>query len=843
MAIEKFDIKEFMLNNSISQYRTVPEYVKMCEAFAVGLGTIQDGIDYLSDMIDIDKAEGIWLDYIGWLVGIKREYQDAALFFSVNDRDVNEKRYFWFAQQKVSRMGTLSDILFRQRIKAKIAYNRSKCTRNENINVIKNLTFADYVKIEQEKQFIDKMAMSQTLHYDSDKYAIIGNPTITAEGIASGFSNENYINSKVTVGQLKNKSWSVRGNWTNKGNTDTPETNILFYFGGSTAFGSVLYKTQSKTIEFLIRTGDITEAYSQDTVASKTLTATPNYINARLDFDYETGAYTAIADWGEGDTVLGTLLPETENKQLYVINTTPDNTILIGAGNGDSYNKNATDLKEFSVTVEKHKIFYGTTQEPIDFVFEKTGSVDVTEEGIASNFANLSYVTTPISLSTDDFSFSCRFLPKENTVDDKYQCIVGILDLTGDEQYGIVLNRYGRGIIFVIGDTPYGSIGGLDFDTDVWHKLDFVYKDGTATCYVDDKLQWSETVALPSVLNNDRTAIIGSYPASSQVNYGEIDLSSIKVSVDGEERLKGKRKIPMSLDITLFGNNILDSNTLLDNVNNVLGNGVGVNHLRMTGYMEVKNDEAGYNSVLAFMNNSFDKNNFTVMGSPTITDEGVASGFSGSNYLITKNTLNITQDNSFKIDFEFTTPDELGSGTFDIFGIQGYTRGQITDSGKVNFYIVTNKEIAVNFDSIGKNYKYTLSYDKKTHVMTLTVDCDGVVESADLAIGTETFAWTQAVYVGKSKRAETVPFGGSIDLKRFNITVDGKEVASGKARGTDSLILEDDTIETIPYILSLTGQKITDINYRANCEHILKSEGNVVYYTIDIRDKNYTLPI
>ena len=63
MALETYELDKKMLEYSISQFRNIPEYVKICEAFAVGLGTIQSGVDYLSDMLDVDKAEGVWLIY------------------------------------------------------------------------------------------------------------------------------------------------------------------------------------------------------------------------------------------------------------------------------------------------------------------------------------------------------------------------------------------------------------------------------------------------------------------------------------------------------------------------------------------------------------------------------------------------------------------------------------------------------------------------------------------------------------------------------------------------------------------------------------------------------------
>lgn len=164
MALQIYELDKKMLEYSISQFRMIPEYVKICEAFCVGLGTIQSSIDYISDMIDVDKAQGIWLDYIGWLVGIKRDdLTDTGNFFSVNAEDVNEEKYFWFATQQVGNNISLQDEYYRSLIKAKIGYNTSHCTRNENIRNIKNMTFADHVIIDN----IEPMVLDITLYGDN----------------------------------------------------------------------------------------------------------------------------------------------------------------------------------------------------------------------------------------------------------------------------------------------------------------------------------------------------------------------------------------------------------------------------------------------------------------------------------------------------------------------------------------------------------------------------------------------------------------------------------------------------------------------------------------------------
>ena len=149
--VVKYDLPNLMLQNSISKFRVNPAYIKCCEAHAVGLGSIQDAIDYMSNCLNVDIATGIWLDYIGWLVGTTRKNFDISKYFCVNAPDINVEQEFFFPTETNWTQGSLNDTIFRQRIKAKIGYNISKGTREENLFIIKNLTNADNVIITKEE--------------------------------------------------------------------------------------------------------------------------------------------------------------------------------------------------------------------------------------------------------------------------------------------------------------------------------------------------------------------------------------------------------------------------------------------------------------------------------------------------------------------------------------------------------------------------------------------------------------------------------------------------------------------------------------------------------------------
>lgn len=132
---------------AVSQLRVNEDYKNFCEIIGKCFNDLKKVSSYLLNSKDIDTASGIWLDYIGWLVGTTREIFDISQFFSVNSPDLNVEKYIWFPGQTVGSATNLNDDLFRRKIYAKIGYNISKGTRNENNYIIKNMTFADRIKI------------------------------------------------------------------------------------------------------------------------------------------------------------------------------------------------------------------------------------------------------------------------------------------------------------------------------------------------------------------------------------------------------------------------------------------------------------------------------------------------------------------------------------------------------------------------------------------------------------------------------------------------------------------------------------------------------------------------
>lgn len=162
--MELEDNYSLLQDNTISILKNYPKFLTLLKVIANRLNNLQDCVNYLCENINIDKAEGIWLDYIGWLVGVKRtDLTDTSAFFCTNAEDVNEEKYFWFASQNQSNNVSLQDEYYRSLIKAKIGYNTSRCTREDNIKNIKNMTFATHVIIDN----VEPMVLDITLYGDN----------------------------------------------------------------------------------------------------------------------------------------------------------------------------------------------------------------------------------------------------------------------------------------------------------------------------------------------------------------------------------------------------------------------------------------------------------------------------------------------------------------------------------------------------------------------------------------------------------------------------------------------------------------------------------------------------
>lgn len=183
----------------------------------------------------------------------------------------------------------------------------------------------------------------------------------------------------------------------------------------------------------------------------------------------------------------------------------------------------------------------------------------------------------------------------------------------------------------------------------------------------------------------------------------------------------------------------------------------------------------------------FNKNAFTVMGSPTITRNGVASGFSNGN-TIYKDGLNFTTS-----DFEIISPiinySTVVTNAQMIFAYNTTSVAHLSvriDNGHLGFLINgdNNSTIVRNFNAIPitvgnkyqtkfiyKNNIFYIYYRINNGTWTLYNSYNSVVQF--------TFDTVKRLFFGCENGNAAFFTNGSIDLKPFSITVDGETVIDG----------------------------------------------------------------
>ena len=219
---------------------------------------------------------------------------------------------------------------------------------------------------------------------------------------------------------------------------------------------------------------------------------------------------------------------------------------------------------------------------------------------------------------------------------------------------------------------------------------------------------------------------------------------------------------------------------------------------------ELLTDSEGLADVTYYAHSTFDLSKFTVVGSPNITDDGIASGFSSSNYI--KGGTFAPNGKTWQIFIGFKTPSTSGIGRIFVsrnFGVSFIVQsnstlqmlfssnGSSNDIGNAvsDITVLPNTEYLVMLEWTGTQYKMYYSLDKgASFTLTATLNSTTpVIDSTSLSmLGCETY------YIQ--------PFNGSIDLKQFSITVDGVEVFNGNKTGIDTIKLDDYTVVGTPTI-------------------------------------------
>ena len=254
----------------------------------------------------------------------------------------------------------------------------------------------------------------------------------------------------------------------------------------------------------------------------------------------------------------------------------------------------------------------------------------------------------------------------------------------------------------------------------------------------------------------------------------------------------------------------------------------------------VSTDVQGYNQLVEMKQNGvktgvdvLQEGNYRTFGTPAITNDGIASGFSSNNYIQTINPINL--DASFKINCKFSIGNELPSLIYLYSSDYGSNNLRITITSSAIYFFQgsTTKIQGVTVNTLNKNFQLTFEKHSNTEYYIYLYDTTN---------GTIIFDQTITTSAGGDYKNSTLSFGKTlsadnnentlkIDLNAFEVYSNGNLVYKPQPR-----------IE-IPYTLSKSGSKIVDAAYRDKVMKIYENEGQAGYYTIDEENENFTLPM
>ena len=390
-----------------------------------------------------------------------------------------------------------------------------------------------------------KTNLNDILTFDRSKFTVVGAPTITDDGIASGFSASNF---------LQKKGISIKNNWEIISpkflyRVDTTGERGIFFLGTISSSGDGFVRTA------ILRNGRIacnvssSDWNNQIIYADILVNATTNdYIQTKIGCkNGEYYIYHRINDngWQLDNKKTSTVLLNITNKTLNICDSTYNGSI---------------DLKQFSITVDGVEIFNGN-KTGIDQIktdnFTKVGNPTITADGIASGFSANNTIATPniaIPSNRKNITYAMRAIYSEtrnSASGTKILSTLGLISKGVGLRFGI--SSDGRWLMLdglnnsfpaePLGITlKTGDILDLRFSF-TENSLSYrVLVNNTPTC------SGVKSVALDNFNSLKTMSLFIGY----NTNYfytGSIDLNSFKIYVDGNLVYQPTLRIPYKLAI------------------------------------------------------------------------------------------------------------------------------------------------------------------------------------------------------------------------------------------------------------------------------------------------------
>ena len=556
--------------------------------------------------------------------------------------------------------------------------------------------------------------------WDKDQFETIGTPSITYNGIASNFSTSNYFK----IGSFHSPKNNFKVIINIKTNT-LPETGSYHFINSNYSICGFSMKIDAGSKRFVCYLS------SNGTANDIATLIIPKEVKPNTD-------YTLMLTW-DGKTYEFSCSENGINflDKISVSSSLPIytlNRIYSLGGSSYAFTLGSINLKSIKIYVDNILIFDGNRKIKI-YDNEKVvvvGSPTISSSGMASNFTTSNYIKSLNKVNLDVYNFKIFFRFTTGSNIDTAQMIIRSMD--GENAFIVGLGS-GKMRLYLQSSTASGS----------WDIISGITSSNTLTTYTTynaclsfdgvnyvlslNNTNWI-TVKSSSIIRFSFTLKVGQ-GMSAEPFLGKVDLSSININ----------SKSHGSFDFNKFNYQLFLKKAT-----------------------------------------KWNKSQFTVVGSPSVSDDGVISGCSGSKYIKINNPI-ISVDNSFQINCIIP----FGTGVpFVIYSPESVA--------KMFLWRTANNKLRVVLRSAGTDYKTLI--DKTVVVPETSLNICCVVENniclveingnilINTAIDSTVFfeALKSSKYFTFGSNIGNNPFNQPLDLKTFKIYTDNTLIFDGGAK-------------------------------------------------------------
>lgn len=242
---------------------------------------------------------------------------------------------------------------------------------------------------------------------------------------------------------------------------------------------------------------------------------------------------------------------------------------------------------------------------------------------------------------------------------------------------------------------------------------------------------------------------------------------------------------------------------------------------------ELLTDAEGLADVKNYAHSTFDVSKFTVTGSPVITNDGIASGFSSSDYIANANNITINADDDIYIlspVIEFSALNSTQQSIFSMYDTNSDSNAlqfRSTNDNKLILFWKDNSGTDIirytTSSTVSTDVKYQMLATRKAGVYNLYYrELGGAWVNAGTN-SSASFSGVYAIKFGVALHNNQLPLTvGSVDLKYFEFVLNNGVIANGNITGIDTIKPDDYTVEGTPTISAdgvFTSTTVNGSNY------------------------------